>query len=381
MNRGLTPDQKEEIVLSYNKLSMEQLQKDNFDNSMTYLKQALIAIKPITEEKIKQKMMAITFNNLGCFFKRTKNFSEALKYLEKSVEFQNKLPNESATIAGAYLNMCSIYSQLNDHGKALHCGLKAIFLLKTVPSEQSKHVPTLIVAYHNVASEYRMLGQTENAEECLKTALEISKNNLNPNHNIISGISYNLAKLHKRVKTPNAEYYSKIPSSRGQLRGYNRTKSRAGSNELRKKMNFEGFWTEKKIVRKKSNPRRMIFRIPHEVELQQPFVTNMFNGNGNEEEEILERSQKSVSGISSVARRLDVSLIREAERFAAVRIQSWWRGCTQRIRFEESKVESKVKKAENKARKAVEEFEKIKLYADKLKTKHGRRVLDRLVNK
>ena len=109
--------------------------------------------------------------------------------------------------------------------------------------------------------------------------------------------------------------------------------------------------------------------------------SQLLSSHENEEEEILERSQKSVSGISSVTRRLDIGLIREAERFAAIKIQSWWKGCIQRIRFEESKVESKVKKAENKARKAVEEFEKIKLYADKLKTKHGRRVLDRLVNK
>ena len=81
MSRGLNTKQKEEVVISYNKLAMEQLQQDNYENSMSYLKQALMGIKVITEEFAKNKLIAITFNNLGCLFKLTSNFTEALKYL------------------------------------------------------------------------------------------------------------------------------------------------------------------------------------------------------------------------------------------------------------------------------------------------------------
>ena len=51
MSRGLNSKQKEEVIISYSKLAMEQLQQDHYENSMSYLKQALMGIKVISEDR------------------------------------------------------------------------------------------------------------------------------------------------------------------------------------------------------------------------------------------------------------------------------------------------------------------------------------------
>ena len=359
LKTGLSPDQKEEIVLSYNKLAMEQLQKENFDNSMTYLKQALIAIKNVTEGKLKQRLMAITFNNLGCFFKRSRNFAEALKYLQKSVEFEHVLPSEAGTIAGAYLNMCSIFSQQDEHMKALSCGLKSILLLKTIYKLNSRHVPTLIIAYHNVASEYRMLGRVEEAEDCLKIALQISNDTASPNNSLSRGMKFKLVPDRPRFKTPNYEYFSRLPMSRGRIRPP-RPKSRATSEDRQKPMRFDNFLTEPKLLRRRSKQQKVMANYPQHIELQHPFIPTLFN----EEDSV---THKSISGISTTSKKLEIMQIREIERQSAIKIQSRWRGYLARKTYKRFQIEHQVKKAETKARKAVEEYERLRNFADKIR--------------
>ena len=370
MSRGLNSKQKEEVVISYNKLAMEQLQQESYENSMSYLKQALMGIKVISEDSIKSKLMAITFNNLGCFFKRMTNYPEALKYLYKSIELENKLPNELATIAGAHLNICSILSQQGDHAKAIRHGLRSIFLLKSVYKEQPKLLPTMIIAYHNVGTEYQILGQLEDSLDCLKVGYRISYEQLGPQHNLTITLKNTLGNITRRGKSPNFENYGKSNSPKTRLPIVS-AKSRSNSQESRKSFyrpyladNFSNRSTEKKNSSGRSNPSRAKNNIPRKIEIQRPFVPKIFS-----DEETSVKTHQSFASLNSSSRRIDISQHKATERLAAVIIQSWWKGIIARKKYHDMKIGYKLKQAEVKARKAVEEYEKLKQLANKSKSK------------
>lgn len=370
MSRGFSTKQKEEVVINYNKLAMEQLQQDSYENSMSYLKQALMGIKVITEEHTKNKLMAITFNNLGCLFKRTTNYSEALKYLLKAISLENKLPNESATIAGAHLNICSILSQQGDHPKAIRHGLRSIFLLKNVYREQPKHLPTLVIAYHNVGTEYQLMGHLEDAEDCLKIGHKLGFDFLGPQHNLTVTLKNTLNSLVRRGKSPNYDYFTKARSPKTRLPIVS-AKSRSTSQESRKSLyrptaydHYPTKPTERDFYSRKANLSRNKNRVAPKVEIQKPFVPKIFS-----DEEVSMLTDKSFSSLASSSRKIDLGQHKATEKAAAVMIQSAWRGFKARKRFEEEKLNYKLKQAEQKARRAVEEYEKLKQIAAKPKPK------------
>ena len=55
------------------------------------------------------------------------------------------------------------------------------------------------------------------------------------------------------------------------------------------------------------------------------------------------------------------------ERMAAIMIQAHWRGYVARKKFTDLKMRARLKQAELKARRAVEEYEKLKQQANKKK--------------
>lgn len=362
---SLNSKQKEEVVISYNKLAMEQLQQENYENSMSYLKQALIGIKSISEDSKKNKLMAITFNNLGCFFKRMSNYSEALKYLYKSIDLENKLPNELSTISGAHLNICSILSQQGDHGQAIRHGLRSVFLLKSVYKSQSKLVPTLVIAYFNVGNEYQYLGQSTDAEDCFKIGYKIGFEELGPQHHLTTTLK-NACNGNARRVSPNYERIGKgheRSSMSPKVRIPNiSAKTRSTSQEHKKSLNNSYIIRDLGKPQENFGGRTVPFsskNVPKKIEIKRPFVSKIFSdeeaSNGN-------RSFNSLNGIS---RKIDISKHKATERLAAVIIQSWWRGVRARRKFVDIKLGFKLKQAESKARKAVEEYEKLKQQAAK----------------
>lgn len=323
MSQGLNSKQKEEVVISYNKLAMEQLQQENYENSMSYLKQALMGIKVISDESKKNKLMAITYNNLGCFFKRMSNYSEALKYLYKSIDLESKLPNELATISGAHLNICSILSLQGDHSKAIRHGLRSVFLLKAVYKAQPKLVSTLIMAYYNVANEYQFLGQKEDADDCYKIGYKISLEELGAQHSLTNSMKQYAGGIRKM--SPNYERPARVyerSSMSPKTIPVNSAKSRSTSNDSKRNLNRSYIFPENHQYtyetgsqRHKSVKSKQIY--PRNIEIQRPFANKIFN-----EDEGLMKSNNSFNSLNGISRRIDISKHKATERIAAIIIQS-----------------------------------------------------------
>lgn len=56
------------------------------------------------------QLSGITFNNLACYYKKTKKPKVALKYLKKALEIEVFRVSNWTSIAGTHLNICAIYS-------------------------------------------------------------------------------------------------------------------------------------------------------------------------------------------------------------------------------------------------------------------------------
>ncbi|OMJ70152.1 hypothetical protein SteCoe_31931 [Stentor coeruleus] len=370
MAQGLNTKQNEEVIISYNKLAMEQLKQENYENSISYLKQALIGIKVITENQTKNKLMVITYNNFGCLFKRMSDYPKALKFLFKAVEFGSMLPDELATLAGAHLNICSIYSQQQDHVKAVKHGLKSIFLLKNIFKEQPKHLPTMIIAYHNVGTEYQLMGQIENAENCLKVGYKISSQFLGPQNNLTSTMKNALNSLIGRGKSPKYDYFTKFDSPKIKLPTV-KAKSRSANRENRKNWQKAYVYdynavkpTKRNSYLKKINMLRNQNKFVPEGQIPNPLLPKSVSN-----EEISCESDKSFTSQATSSRKIDLDKHKATEKFAAIMIQSFWRGYKARRIFKELKLSCELKKAEQKARRAVENYEKLKQMMSRLKAK------------
>lgn len=152
-----------------NYLAMSNLQAENFDLTMELLSKA-----EVLSEKHKA-VRAVTYNNMGCCFRKKGRVRTALNYVKKALDIEAKLDNTART-ADTHLNMCTILSELKRHDEAILHARTALKLLlmelfgpegyATKQEEEeddyeSEDAPTvklppdrvavLAIAYHNLA--------------------------------------------------------------------------------------------------------------------------------------------------------------------------------------------------------------------------------------
>jgi len=59
------------------------------------------------------RLVGITLNNLGCFYRRSNMPQVALKYLKKALQIESATANDTTSMAETHLNICAIYSYMN----------------------------------------------------------------------------------------------------------------------------------------------------------------------------------------------------------------------------------------------------------------------------
>ena len=168
-------------ILRCNRLAMESLRNEDMANTLKILNEAQELLKDVSTEN---QVWGITFNNLGCYFKKTKEYETALKHFNKALEIEIKRPNESITLAGTYLNISSIYSELSIHEQALKYGLKSLNLLSGSIDKDINIWTSIVVSHHCVALEYEFLNKKQEALNMYRSGWEIAKEKLGKNHKL-----------------------------------------------------------------------------------------------------------------------------------------------------------------------------------------------------
>ena len=163
---------------------MDSLQNNDFDLTKKLLKKA---------EKLAEKdyrVLACTYNNYGCLFRKTKKLRSALTFLLKALEIEYKQLNESDSAVDdqlvtsnpcdIHLNICAILSQMDKHDLALQHSMKALILIQDeiVNRMGNENEPTpperlvvLSIAYHNIGVEYEFLKKYQQALNAYKKSV------------------------------------------------------------------------------------------------------------------------------------------------------------------------------------------------------------------
>lgn len=197
------------LVKLYNDLAVRLMEGKQFDQSLTMLKKAekLLLEKSVEDGSeeggdgvlTRSHLQTITYNNIGCLYRRVSLPREALVYLERALAIEEK----SGTVhdrASTHLNLSASHSVLHHHKDALHHGEKAVVLLQgqlwpglsfqeglsallpqlqaLVPHDARRNqilndANILAMSYHNIGIEHEHLGQMKEAQVSFTRACSI----------------------------------------------------------------------------------------------------------------------------------------------------------------------------------------------------------------
>jgi tetratricopeptide (TPR) repeat protein len=167
----------DDYVCSYNKQAMIALKQDQSKIAYNLLAQAQYILN---QKKIinPSKLWGLTYNNLGCYYKRKGAFTTAIKYFQKSIIEESKNEKDVLNLSGTHLNLCTIYSTMVEHAKALFHATTALDLLESSPSNNEAYMFSLIMSYQNVAIEYENMSEYESSLLYYKKGLNFSLSKL-----------------------------------------------------------------------------------------------------------------------------------------------------------------------------------------------------------
>ena len=160
-------------VLRLNKLAMDALQQDQVADSLTYLKHA----EELLASGGRADLLAITYNNFGCHYKRRKQYKVALEYLTRAALLEQQTETEPKSRASTQLNIAALHSVMKKHShaqQALH------FLDEATPDSQ---VATgKAVAHFNAAAECEHLQRWPEALKIYRNGWTEALEDLGPHH-------------------------------------------------------------------------------------------------------------------------------------------------------------------------------------------------------
>merc|ERR1719498_602488 len=184
------------LVLSCNKDGMDSLRQGFLKPGFEQLKYAEAILIANQKEGGNTSLLAITCNNLGCYYKKTGKLHAALSYLRRALEIEVTLGTNDVTVAGTHINICSILSKLEKHDKAAQHALCALELISrkvklndgTVTQDDYS---VLAIAYHNVAVEREYLKQWDQAAMAYRQGYQVAKRCLGEDHPLAQTLGKN----------------------------------------------------------------------------------------------------------------------------------------------------------------------------------------------
>jgi hypothetical protein len=230
------------FTTSCNTLAMNCLQKDDYMKAYELLKKAELLTEPrgyLHDDKVRLKLRAVTFNNLGCFYKRRGKLHAALQYLDKALKIE-LASEEVDNPAGTHLNLCATLSQLGRHQPALEHAQCALELLKQSIARKAQQrggggkgaaedASILAIAYHNLAVEQEHLGLWDGAIESYSQSVKMAEAQWGPEHAKTTAIRHSFLQAQKKREGKRAA----LPSIRKQQRESDRLAAQhAGSSKI-----------------------------------------------------------------------------------------------------------------------------------------------------
>lgn len=204
----------ERLAIGYNTLGMKHLKDGNTEASCKFFEKAEALTDPANlhmNAESRLVLRAVTYNNMGCFYKSMSKLHTALQYLKKAQKIEEKSGVKCQNPAGTHLNLCALLSQMGKHQDALQHADRALKLLEAqngraapvahVDSAGGSNSESLIcVAYFNMGAEYEHLKKMQEALWAYQRAHEHCLAELGQEHPLSQQISSCLDQLKDMTK-------------------------------------------------------------------------------------------------------------------------------------------------------------------------------------
>merc|ERR550532_1343979 len=155
----------ERLAVGYNTLGMKSLKEGNVQESCRFFEKAEALTDPANlhmNAESRLVLRAVTYNNMGCFYKSMSKLHTALQYLRKAQKIEERSNGKCQNPGGTHLNLCALLSQMGKHQEALSHAERALKILEAGPppehGPEGGNAESLIsVAYFNMGAEYEHL--------------------------------------------------------------------------------------------------------------------------------------------------------------------------------------------------------------------------------
>lgn len=193
----------ERLAVGYNTLGMRHLKEGNTDTSCKFFEKAEALTDPANlhmNPESRLVLRAVTYNNMGCFYKNMSKLHTALQYLRKAQKIEERSKGRCQNPAGTHLNLCALLSQMGKHHEALQHAQLALDLVKAEPENGggNRGESLICVAYFNMGAEYEHLKKTVEAHWAYQQAYDSCLSELGEEHPLSRQISDCLEQLKKR---------------------------------------------------------------------------------------------------------------------------------------------------------------------------------------
>merc|ERR1712217_372667 len=131
----------ERLAVGYNTLGMKNLKDGNIETSSKFFEKAEALTDSANLHMNKDSRLvlrAVTYNNMGCFYKSMTKLHTALQYLRKAQKIEERSNGKCQNPAGTHLNICALLSQMGKHQEALQHARVAIEILEASPPAQQQ---------------------------------------------------------------------------------------------------------------------------------------------------------------------------------------------------------------------------------------------------
>jgi tetratricopeptide (TPR) repeat protein len=202
----------QDLIFSCNKDGMESLRRGDLKSAFDQFKYAeAILLANQTVEAERTALLAVTCNNLGCYYKKLGKFHGALSYLRRSLKMEVEINTDEVTLAGTHLNLCAVLSKLEKHDKAVQHALNALQLMShrinevaTATATQDEYI-VLAIAWHSVALEREFLQQWDQAATAFQTGYQVAKRLIGESHPLTMALEQSCNAVLRKAKDTKAK--------------------------------------------------------------------------------------------------------------------------------------------------------------------------------
>jgi len=217
------------LISTCNKDGMQALESGNHEAAFAQFKYAEAILLANQKDHDNTPLLAVTCNNLGCYYKKVGKLHGALSYLRRALKMETELNTDAVTMAGTHLNLCAILSKLEKHDKAVQHALRALEMMSDYISESSfgrseDDYAVLALAYHHVATERDFQERWDQAASCFQQGHQVAKRLLGETHPMATMLGQNCeAVLKKATQSTKLKMESAGQHSRARTHGIEET--------------------------------------------------------------------------------------------------------------------------------------------------------------